>query len=130
MPREKYKPTNRGSSGFNEEKERGTQAIYRITTILDVKYEEQKTQLSKLEAKVKSLCSDMNDKEMTINQLKERLKLAEAYFLSNKSDINALEQYGRREMINFSGIPRTNNEDTDEIVFNITDKQTKQTNKK
>ena len=88
---------------------------------LDQKYEEQKTQISKLEAKVKSLCTDMSDKEITINQLKERLKLAEASFLSNKSSINALEQYGRREMINISGIPRTNNEDTDEIVFNITD---------
>ncbi|XP_066931698.1 putative leucine-rich repeat-containing protein DDB_G0290503 [Clytia hemisphaerica] len=89
---------------------------------LDTKYEEQKVQLSRLETKVKSLCTDISDKEMTINQLKERLKLTEASFLSNKSDINALEQYGRREMINISGIPRKNNEDTDKIVFNITDK--------
>ncbi|XP_066920569.1 uncharacterized protein [Clytia hemisphaerica] len=89
---------------------------------LDTKYEEQKVQLSKLETKVKSLCTDISDKEVTINQLKERLKLTEASFLSNKSDINALEQYGRREMINISGIPRKNNEDTDKIVFNITDK--------
>ncbi|XP_066935308.1 uncharacterized protein [Clytia hemisphaerica] len=71
---------------------------------LDTKYEEQKVQLSRLETKVKSLCTDISDKEMTINQLKERLKLTEASFLSNKSDINALEQYGRREMINISGI--------------------------
>ena len=40
----------------------------------------------------------------------------------NQANINDLEQYGRREMLNIFGVPRRDNEKTDEIVLDIADK--------
>ena len=36
--------------------------------------------------------------------------------------IDDLEQYGRREMLEFGGIPRDNKENSEEIVLNIAEK--------
>ncbi len=86
---------------------------------LDAKYEKQKEQITKLENKIASMSTDICDKEITIKQLSERIKKEEAASKQNESAINALEQYGRRQMINISGVPRQNNEDTDDIVFDL-----------
>ena len=61
-------------------------------------------------------------RDQKLDQYKERLRKYEDKLKLNQNQINNLEQYGRRQMINIFRVPRSDNEDTDEIVLDIAGK--------
>ncbi|XP_066932691.1 uncharacterized protein [Clytia hemisphaerica] len=89
---------------------------------INKEHEKQKLELSKVETKIKSLSTDSSQHELNINRLKNGMNNTERSITDLHFLVNDLEQYGRREMINISGVPRKNNENTDNIVLDIANK--------
>ncbi|XP_066928189.1 uncharacterized protein [Clytia hemisphaerica] len=89
---------------------------------LDAKYESQKADIIKMDTKIKSMDTDAIQRDLRINKLKNHVKKSEQALDHVNFALNDLEQYGRKEMMNISGVPRLNNEDTDKIVMDIANK--------
>ncbi|XP_066930801.1 uncharacterized protein [Clytia hemisphaerica] len=84
---------------------------------LDDKYEEQNKIIAALDKELKLLIIENNKIKSTNTELTNTLKTTKIGVAKNKQNINKMEQYGRREMVDVSGIPRQRNENTDSLVI-------------
>lgn len=95
--------------------------ITKSQSLINSKFETQAKEIKNIQNKIKSMATENKQKDNEIDQIKERLRKLEEKNKESRSKINELEQYGRREMFNIFGVPRKDNENTDDIVFNIAD---------
>ena len=89
---------------------------------LNEKFEKQAKEITNIQSKIKTITNENKKKDEHIDQLKERLRKFDEKLKENHCKMNELEQYGRREMFNVFGIPRKDNENTDEIILDLADK--------
>lgn len=82
---------------------------------LNSMYEEQKNEIENLKKSNKEIYNENRLLKSAIKQLENDIS-------DTKMDVNNLEQYGRREMLEIFGVPREHDENTDEIVKKIADK--------
>ena len=76
---------------------------------ISMKYEEQKQEIIDLKKSNESIRNENKKLSHSINLLMQEIQ-------DTNAEINNLEQYGRREMVEIVGIPHSDNENTDEIV--------------
>ena len=81
-------------------------------TLINIEFEKQKKTIHNLETKNITL-------ENEVCYLKQSEVMKAEVLLKVESDLNDLEQYGRRNMIEIRGVPRSPTEDTDQIVMQI-----------
>ncbi|XP_066914120.1 uncharacterized protein [Clytia hemisphaerica] len=93
--------------------------IQKSQGFLNDKFDNQTKEIKNIQTKLKNISIENKTKEQQLDQLKERLRKHEEKMKQNENKMNELEQYGRRQMLNIFGVPRRNDEDTDEIVLNI-----------
>ena len=55
----------------------------------------------------------------TNTELSNSLRTTKIEIAKNKQNINNLEQYGRRKMVDIAGIPKLRNEKTDNLVIKV-----------
>lgn len=89
---------------------------------LSDKFDNQNKVIEVMSNKIKSMDVEASQQQLKIKELTKKLRKAENSLDEFHFALNDLEQYGRKEMMNISGVPRLNNEDTDKIVMNIASK--------
>ena len=86
---------------------------------LNETHEDQKKENQKLKTTIEKLALDNNTLKTENDKLARKLNQTQARISRNSQELNDLQQYGRREMVDISGVPRTRNENTDKIAIAV-----------
>ena len=95
------------------------QGIIKSQEFINKEFNDQKDKHNKLDKRVEKLEKTILQHKTDIKNLEKLVSDLQTTSNAAKSAVNDLEQYGRREMVDICGIPRSADEDTDKIVLDI-----------